>query len=51
MKVYVCYSMADYEGCSIPLIVFDSKEKADAWIKEQKVSNYEHFDFEELEVE
>lgn len=50
MKVYVCYTDRDYEGCSIPLEAFDSEEKAKAWCEDQQLSKYEGAHYEELEV-
>lgn len=50
MKVWVCYTNADYEGSSIPLEAFDSEEKAKAWCEDQQLTKYEHADYEELEV-
>ena len=46
MKVYVCYNYFMYEGCSEPLAVFDTKEKAEAW-----KNNNSEGEYEELEVE
>ena len=52
MKVYVCYKLWDNEGCSVPLIVFDSREKAEDWVKlNNKPCSSEDCDFEELEVQ
>lgn len=50
MKVYVCYTNADYEGSSIPLEAFDSEEKAKAWCEDQQLTKYENADYEELEI-
>ena len=52
MRVYVCYKSWDYEGCSIPLIVFDSEEKAKQWCEKEQ-GNLSSLDvsYEDLEVE
>ena len=46
MKVYVCYKYYMYEGCTEPEKVFDTKEKAVEWCKDNSNKEYE-----ELEVE
>ena len=52
MKVYVCYKSYSYEGCSLPLAVFDSREKAEDWVfKNNKPYSSIDCDFEELEIE
>ena len=50
MKVYICYNSWDYEGCSIPLAVFDSEDKAKAWCIINKKLPNKDADYEELEV-
>jgi hypothetical protein len=46
MKVYVGYRYYMYEGCTEPEKVFDTKEKADLWKKEDI-----YREVEELELE
>ena len=52
MKFYVCYKSWDYEGCSIPLVAFDSEKKAKEWCeKEQGSLSSLDVTYEELEIE
>jgi hypothetical protein len=31
MTVFVCYTRIPYEGCTEPLVVFSTRELAEAW--------------------
>lgn len=52
MKVYVVYAEYEWEGCGIPERAFDSREKAEAYIKEKYAEELGcDFSCEELQVE
>lgn len=51
MKVYVCFIQWSYEGCSEPLVVFKSEDKAARWCEENKKPSVGVFtDYVELEL-
>lgn len=47
MRVYVCFRYYPYEGCTEPEKIFDTKEKAEAWVKEDAM----YREFKEMEIE
>lgn len=50
MKVYACYVYTPYEGCTSPILVTKSEEKAKTWCKENK-DDYTEARYKKMELE